>query len=124
MARRYYQEDCTVFSFNADTGLKAFIASGSINRTKTEAENAALMDEYENGKTTRKKVEVSFKVAVDSELGSDFVAAWENDTQLPLIITYTDGNEVNATFEVTSLTTNIEDAQTYDVTCTQRGDPN
>jgi len=122
MARRYFQENCTVFSLDADTGILDFVADATSNYSKTEVENAALMDDWENAVTTRHAHSVSFTVAGDTTIATNFITAFKNDTQLTLAIT--EGGETESgEYEITDMTKKLGDAITYDVTIKLRGDP-
>ncbi len=114
--RQYYQDDCTVLSFNSQTGLLDELGRGTLTLEADDATNDALMDEWEQGKTTKKRASFEGEIAADT-------VAWlsQFDQEGPLTMTTT-SHTVSGTFRCVRAELVLEDAMRYNVTLKSNGE--
>ncbi len=114
--RQYFQDDCTVLSFNTTTGMLTELGRGTIRLEADEATNDALMDEWEDGKVTKARATFEGEVAADTD---PWLAQFKARGTLTCVTTH---HTITGTFECVSAELVLEDAMRYNVTLKSRGE--
>ena len=117
MARQYYKEHVTAFSYDGDTGMMDDVGSGTLEISTADVENSALKDAWTDSNLTKSTATFEGELVADSSSTNWFAKQGGSGTLL-----FTDGNgSITGTFVCTKVSKSLNDAMRWNVSLKSKG---
>ena len=111
-----FQTDCTVLSFDGESGLRDCVGSGSYKQTMSVIEHEALMDKYDILKPKKTGATVSVKMEPMRSGGNSWHTVCETGIAKTLVFTKANGETMTGSFILTEVGDEFSDKMDKDMT--------